>query len=218
MTYEGRVYHALSGQWSWAIAKDGLDIENGAGYENEDEAREDMASELVIYERLERAQHVRHMVANSRLEGIEPSREDKALHQAYIEGTATLEDLHNHAIAYALEHGEDDGAAAKKHLAAGRPIYYQDDKIAPDQLIREWPGGAMEVVDMDERGDLQVIRTLPTKQEMKKRREALNFALASVKLEGLTPSEEWQAQGEKFATGQLTWEEFFNRPAPAPDA
>lgn len=218
MTYEGKTYKALSGQWSWAITKDGLNIENGAGYETEDDALEDMTNELAIYERLERAQRVRQMVANSRLEGIKPSAEDKALHQAYIEGTATLEDLHNHAIAYALEHAGDDGAAAKKHLAAGRPIYYQDDKIAPDQLIREWPGGALEVVDMDTNGDLQVIRTLPTKQEMKKRREALSFALASVKLEGLTPSEEWQTKGEKFATGQLTWEEFFNGPAPGPDA
>ena len=164
-----------------------------------------------------REHQVRQMVANSRLEGIEPSEKDKELHQAYIDGTATLEDLHNHAIAYALEHCPDDGAAARNHLAAGRPIYYQDDQIAPDQLIREWPGGALEVIDLNPRGEIEVIRSLPTKQEMKKRREALNFALASVELEGLTPSEEWQDKAQKFAIGQLTWEEFFNRPAPGPD-
>lgn len=40
---------------------------------------------------------------------IEPDKADEHLHQAYIDGTATLDDLHNHAIAFAMAHAKDDG-------------------------------------------------------------------------------------------------------------
>lgn len=49
MTYEGRAFKAPSGQWSWAIAEDGVDIVGGAGYESEDEALEAMYDELAMY-------------------------------------------------------------------------------------------------------------------------------------------------------------------------
>lgn len=186
-----------------------VDLMASAGYEK-DQAYDAMCDELATDATQERERQVRQMVTNSRLEGIEPSQRDRELHQAYIAGTATLDDLHNHAIEYALEHTRDDGKAAKDHLAAGRWISYQNDQIAPDALLREWPDGRMEVIAVDEQGHINVVRTLPTKQEMKKRREALSFATASVELSGLKPSKDWQAKAEKFVTGQLTRDEFFN--------
>lgn len=51
----------------------------------------------------ERAQHVRQMLANFQLEGLGPDKADQQLLQAYIEGTATLDDLLGHARAYVCE-------------------------------------------------------------------------------------------------------------------
>jgi len=53
----------------------------------------------------------------------------------------------------------DDGAAAKEHLAAGRPIYYCDDKY-PDRMIRKWPDGRRELVQVDEAGTATVLMPL----------------------------------------------------------
>lgn len=47
--YQGRAYKALSGQWAWAIAADGVDVVHGAGYENEADALKEMHSELARY-------------------------------------------------------------------------------------------------------------------------------------------------------------------------
>jgi hypothetical protein len=48
--YKGKAYRAASGEWAWVIFEDGDDIARGAGYATEDEALEDMESELAQYE------------------------------------------------------------------------------------------------------------------------------------------------------------------------
>lgn len=48
--YQGTVYPALNGLWSWSIAEDGLNIVGGTGYETELEAEEDMKAELLVQE------------------------------------------------------------------------------------------------------------------------------------------------------------------------
>lgn len=53
----------------------------------------------------------------------------------------------------------DDGAAAKEHLAAGRPITYRDPQHA-NQLVREWPDGRREVIQADINGGVSVLRYL----------------------------------------------------------
>lgn len=53
----------------------------------------------------------------------------------------------------------DDGAAAKEHLAAGRPIYYCDDKY-PTEMVRKWPDGRRELVQVDETGEATVLAPL----------------------------------------------------------
>jgi hypothetical protein len=45
----------------------------------------------------------------------------------------------------------DDGRAAKEHLAAGRPIYYCDDRFE-NEIVREWPDGSKELLTLDNDG------------------------------------------------------------------
>ena len=46
---QGRVYQASSGQWSWAISRDGEDLVSGAGHASEDDAWESMEENLEAY-------------------------------------------------------------------------------------------------------------------------------------------------------------------------
>jgi len=59
----------------------------------------------------------------------------------------------NDAIALALDADDDDGEAARSHLAAGRWIAYVDEAY-PDELIREWPDGRREFVSVDGQGQI----------------------------------------------------------------
>ena len=109
----------------------------------------------------ERRRHVGAMNANMRLEGLVPDTSDKALQAKYIKGEASLYDLLAHAYEYArkcevqsemiaalMESDVDDGDAARQHLAAGRPITFYDERF-PDKIIRKWPDGRHEFVDVD---------------------------------------------------------------------
>lgn len=51
----------------------------------------------------------------------------------------------------------DDGAAAKSHLAAGRPIYYCPDDFS-DDIVREWPDGRKDLVQVSDAGDITYVR------------------------------------------------------------
>ena len=53
----------------------------------------------------------------------------------------------------------DDGAAAKEHLAAGRPVTYRDPHY-PDAILRKWPDGRREFIDVDEGGNVTVLGTV----------------------------------------------------------
>jgi len=55
---------------------------------------------------------------------------------------------------------QDTGEAAKAHLAAGRPIYYEAPKY-PKQLVKEYPEGRRQIVEFDmTTGEEIVIREL----------------------------------------------------------
>ncbi|MEJ7804786.1 MAG: hypothetical protein WKG03_02550 [Telluria sp.] len=108
-----------------------------------------------------RRRRVDAMNANMRLEGMLPDELDKAMQAKYIKGEASLYDLLAHAYEYArkcevqseiigalLESDDDDGQAACQHLAAGRPITFCDQRF-PDKIIRKWPDGRHEFVDVD---------------------------------------------------------------------
>ena len=53
----------------------------------------------------------------------------------------------------------DDGLAAKTHLAAGRAIYYGDPRY-PDQIIKEYPDGRRQLVSIDEKSVVTVIKEI----------------------------------------------------------
>ena len=53
----------------------------------------------------------------------------------------------------------DDGLAAKTHLAAGRAIYYGDPQY-PDQIVKEYPDGRRQLVDIDEQSVVTVIKEI----------------------------------------------------------
>lgn len=53
----------------------------------------------------------------------------------------------------------DDGAAARTHLAAGRPIYYSEDDTPDGLLVKRHPDGRRELVRFNPSGDV-VIRAL----------------------------------------------------------
>lgn len=215
MSYQGMTYFAPNGRWSWAITKNDIVMQAGAGYESEDEARMTMEDELASQQEADRAHQVRQMITNSRLEGIDPSETDKELHQAYIAGTATLSDLHNHAIAFALEqhaieHSPSNSSSAQEMLAAGHWVTYYDDYLVPDVILREWPDGRMEIVDSDEKGNVLVVQELPNKSELRKRRDAIRSALGDAQMSGGYPSKKVKDLAEMYAIGRITLEEFLN--------
>ena len=53
----------------------------------------------------------------------------------------------------------DDGLAAKQHLAAGRPIYYGDDRY-PEGVIKKYPDGHRQLVTVTPDGEISVIQDL----------------------------------------------------------
>lgn len=221
--YQGVTYQAPSGKWSWKITHQNIEIVSGAGYESEDEAIDAMDDELLVYEEADRRNQVQQMVASFRLEGMEPSADDQALHEDYIAGRASLDDLKSHAIAFALEqsaveHSPNNSSRAQEMLAAGHWVSYYDDNLVPDVILREWPDGRMQIVESDEKGNVVVIKELPSKLELFKRRNAVRNAVANVQLSGFYPSKKMLERMEKYATSTLTWDEVFNGPDRDPAA
>jgi hypothetical protein len=53
----------------------------------------------------------------------------------------------------------DDGLAAKQHLAAGRAIYYGDERY-PEGLVKKYPDGRMQLVTIDGARKVIVLRDL----------------------------------------------------------
>jgi hypothetical protein len=56
------------------------------------------------------------------------------------------------------------GDAARKHLAAGRPIYTRDTDTPPGHVIKTYPDGRCELLQVNDDGSVQVISSLPRTQ------------------------------------------------------
>ena len=54
---------------------------------------------------------------------------------------------------------DNDGLAARQHLAAGRPIYYGDADY-PEGLVKKYPDGRKQLVSVSNDGKITVIRDL----------------------------------------------------------
>lgn len=61
--------------------------------------------------------------------------------------------------AFEMVLANDDGLAAKQHLAAGRPIYYGDERY-PEGIVKESPNGQRQLVSISNKGVLTFIRNL----------------------------------------------------------
>jgi hypothetical protein len=53
----------------------------------------------------------------------------------------------------------DDGLAAKTHLAASRAIYYGDPQYS-GQIVKEYPDGRTQLVNIDEQNVVIVIKEI----------------------------------------------------------
>lgn len=84
----------------------------------------------------------------------------------YVYGEKTMPSVHATGVEAYLDSPEfeaaladDDGLAAKEHLAAGRAIYYGDERY-PDGLVKEYPNGRKRLVAVTPDGEVLVIRDL----------------------------------------------------------
>jgi hypothetical protein len=62
-----------------------------------------------------------------------------------------------HAFMLEDDDFEDDGAEARRHLAAGRPIYYVEPGTPKGLVVRESPDGRKDLVQVDPDGSYRVI-------------------------------------------------------------
>jgi hypothetical protein len=67
----------------------------------------------------QRRQHVATMRANFGIEDMQPDAEDSAWQERYIEGTASLDELLNHARAFAKERRKREEAANFARASVG---------------------------------------------------------------------------------------------------
>lgn len=85
----------------------------------------------------------------------------KKMSQGKMDHNTSLSQVEDYLLsaefAYALAH--DDGRAAQQHLAAGRPIYYGDDRY-PGKIIKKYPDGRQQLVSVDSDGKITVLRDL----------------------------------------------------------
>jgi hypothetical protein len=49
---------------------------------------------------------------------------------------------------------QDDGQAARSHLAAGNPIYYREPDTPSGLCVKEYPNGKRELVSFDHTGEV----------------------------------------------------------------
>ena len=87
--------------------------------------------------------------------------QEEEMSQGKIDHNAPLSQVEDYLLsaefANALAH--DDGRAAQQHLAAGRPIYYGDDRY-PGKIIKKYPDGRQQLVSVDPDGKITVLRDL----------------------------------------------------------
>ena len=52
------------------------------------------------------------------------------------------------------------GSEARRHLEAGRPIYYMEPNTPKGLVIREYPDGRREFVRLDQNGAIEVVEPI----------------------------------------------------------
>lgn len=145
----------------------------------------------------ERSQRVANMRANFAQEGGVPDPEQNALLDRYIEGTATLADLLEHAYEYATTAQERQEERLRKaeletYLEAIYGRYDADMKIWDDERKKS----ANVNIGMS--------------KERREREEAVNAARADSDLSGATLSEAVQRDATRYVAGEIDLDEFLS--------
>jgi hypothetical protein len=142
-----------------------------------------------------------------------------------LEPTLPKEDRFFDELEQAL--ARDDDSAARMHLLEGNPIYVGAPDGAPSGVMRLYPDGRREIVQFGRKtGEFRIVtelERLPPEahwwrrpaidpDERERRRRAVQFARASVGLEGFTPSAEAEALAARFIDGEIDLPTFLKHP------
>ncbi|OBV41337.1 antitoxin VbhA family protein [Janthinobacterium psychrotolerans] len=145
----------------------------------------------------ERALHASQMRAHLAQEGgvIDPEKE--TLLQRYVEGSASLADLFDHAREYVTTAQEREDL----HLA-------KQSDAAAFQRMREQYDASLPAYE--EKKQQRNLERAGMSEEQRKRHEALDFARANVELSGGKISEEAAQRGLRWANGEITMDEYLD--------
>jgi hypothetical protein len=143
----------------------------------------------------ERSLRVANMRANFAHEGGVPDAEHEALLDRYVEGTATLADLYEHAREYLFTVQEREQQRLKvEALQAGS-----------QRMAQDYEEGA-KVYEEEQRRE--ALANIGMSAEHRARHEAVRDAMASARLSGDTVSEQMKLDAARYVSGELTIDEF----------
>lgn len=143
----------------------------------------------------ERALRVAQMRARFAQEGGVATPEKEAFLDRFIEGTASLTDLFDHAREYltTAQEREDLRLAKENDAAAFQRMREQYDASIPAY---------------EEKKKQRNLERAGMSEEQRKRHEALDFARANVELSGGKISEAAAQRGLRWANGEITMDEY----------
>jgi hypothetical protein len=145
----------------------------------------------------ERKRDVATMKANFALEGGVPDASQEALLSQYIEGTASFQDLFDHAREFVLTHQEREQLEAdKERLARNHARLEEEYMKSGKEYDAERKQRARERESMT--------------SEQRKRHEAIDAARANVELSGLKISGKMWRDSLRFARCEITLEEYIS--------
>jgi hypothetical protein len=143
----------------------------------------------------ERSLRVANMRANFAQEGGVPDAEHEALLDHYIEGTATLADLYDHAREYVYTYQERERLRLDKETLT-----------VEFQRMREQYDASMQTYDEEQKQKNHDRRGMSSEQ--RERHKAIDSARASVELSGGKISEETWRDSLRYADGEITMDEY----------
>jgi hypothetical protein len=145
----------------------------------------------------ERSRRVANMRANFAQEGGVPDPAQNALLDRYIEGTATLADLLEHAYEYAT-------TAQERQDERLRKAEWETD------LRRIYDGYAADMKIRDDELKESASANIGMSREQRQREDAVNAARADSELSGATLSEAIQRDSARYVVGEIGLDEFLS--------
>lgn len=149
----------------------------------------------------ERALHAAQMRAHFAQEGGVPDPDKEAWLERFIEDTASLADLFDHAPEYLTTAQEHEALRLAK----------ERDVAAFQRMREQYEASLPAYEEMKRQRNLE---RAGMSEEQRKRHEALDFARANVELSGGKISEEAAQRGLRWANGEITMDEYLDVPRP----